>query len=638
MQDYILTPPVGYIEDFEIKPGIIVPRKVINSNVKNVGNVDSIITYGESLRQQLIAAGLPKECIFYNTHKRNNSKKRDLTPELLIFLHADEQECLPPAIDIVIPQSREHYCRLKFFNDHDSYSVLKNFYYIHRVLENVVLPDASEWSLADNCILDVKYTPHDHVNREIRLKTLNAAEIVSFYKAVCCSEAYSSELKNEESYISYSPRDDAFADWWEKAKSNLQGAYKFLTELSEIGKEEKIKLPTAEYKEDEATLENICARYNELYAKCEEEDDVKGNVGKSYRELLFGAMLSEGLGRRRKSEPDEEADFEEDDDLTQNEEVNEERAFIPHPHNRILFGAPGTGKSYVLKQQAEEHFKPENVERVTFHPEYSYFDFVGSYKPKMEGEGDAERIKYRFVPGPFIRILKEALAHTEQNYLLVIEEINRARVAAVFGDIFQLVDRNAAGASEYGISPSEELKAHLTKELKEHLQIVDIDKLQIPSNLYIWATMNSADQGVYPMDTAFKRRWNFEYQGIDEGQENVSGTHAKAWHSLRENINRLLQDAGVNEDKQMGPFFMSPNELKDTEAKFLASFKNKVIMYLFEDAAKHKREQVFRGKAQGKRYSEVCALCGNDKLDAAAILRDVFGMETAEPTSEPEQE
>ena len=313
-------------------------------------------------------------------------------------------------------------------------------------------------------------------------------------------------------------------------------------------------------------------------------------------------------------------------DLINNRKVE---ASIPHPRNRILFGAPGTGKSYELKRQAEKLFEPENVERVTFHPEYSYFDFVGSYKPKMEGEGDAERIKYRFVPGPFIRILKEALAHPEQKYLLVIEEINRARVAAVFGDVFQLLDRNDDGVSEYGISPSEELKAHLKME--------DTDKLQIPANLYIWATMNSADQGVYPMDTAFKRRWNFEYQGIDEGREKVSGTHAEAWHSLRENINRLLQDAGVNEDKQMGPFFMSPNELKGSEAEFLSAFKNKVIMYLFEDAAKHKREQVFRGKAHGKRYSEVCTLCGKDKLDASTILREVFGVETADPTSEPEQ-
>lgn len=317
---------------------------------------------------------------------------------------------------------------------------------------------------------------------------------------------------------------------------------------------------------------------------------------------------------------------------------NQKSLSIPYSRNRILFGAPGTGKSYVLKQQAEEFFKPENVERVTFHPEYSYFDFVGSYKPKMEGEGEAERIKYRFVPGPFIRILIEALAYPEQDYLLVIEEINRARVAAVFGDVFQLLDRNADGASEYGISPSEELKDHLTKALKEHSKIVDIDKLQIPANLYIWATMNSADQGVYPMDTAFKRRWNFEYQGIDEGREKVSGTHADAWHSLRENINTLLQEAGVNEDKQMGPFFMSPNELNCSAADFLAAFKNKVIMYLFEDAAKHKRDQVFRAKAQGKRYSEVCALCGKDTLNAAAILRDVFGVETANSTSEATQE
>lgn len=626
MQDYILTPPDGYIEDFEIEPGIIVPREVIDGRVKNVGHVDSIIRHGRLLRQELIDAGIPKECIYFKTHNRNNNGKRDLTPELFIFLHGDNQNCLPHVITIVIYKSGEIKPHLKFFNDSDSYAVFKAFHYIYESLNNIVLPDDSEWHFSDNCSLEVKYTNSGHVNREIRLRDKSVAEIVRFYQAICCSKAYPAGPQwDEEAYLSYSPRDDAFADWWAKAKFNPEAAYQFLTGLSKLGKKETIELPVADNKED-ATLENIRSRYNELYSTCEQADEAKDNVGESYRELLFGAMISKvGV-----SDAGEEID--------QNEEYEMQKTDIPYSRNRILFGAPGTGKSYVLKQQAEEFFKPENVERVTFHPEYSYFDFVGSYKPKMEGEGEAERIKYRFVPGPFIRILKEALAHPEQNYLLVIEEINRARVAAVFGDVFQLLDRNADGASEYGISPSEELKDHLKKALKEHSKIVDIDKLQIPANLYIWATMNSADQGVYPMDTAFKRRWNFEYQGIDEGREKVSGTHADAWHSLRENINMLLQEAGVNEDKQMGPFFMSPNELNCSAADFLAAFKNKVIMYLFEDAAKHKRDQVFRAKAQGKRYSEVCTLCGKDTLNAASILRDVFGVEIANSTSEATQE
>lgn len=276
-------------------------------------------------------------------------------------------------------------------------------------------------------------------------------------------------------------------------------------------------------------------------------------------------------------------------------------------HNRIIFGAPGTGKSYLLNADAAS-VAEVNRERVTFHPEYSYYDFVGSYKPVMR-DG---KICYAFVPGPFARMLKRALNNRSENYLLLIEEINRARVASVFGDIFQLLDRNDSGASMYDIAPSEELREYLFGD-----QASAEARVYIPSNLYIWATMNSADQGVYPMDTAFKRRWSFEYVGIDEGAAYVQGEWREDWKLLRARVNGLLRDAGINEDKLMGAFFLNSKELAEKEY-FIAAVKSKVLMYLFEDAAKHKRSAVF---ADSRSYSEL--------VQAFANAYHAGGMQTA---------
>ena len=272
--------------------------------------------------------------------------------------------------------------------------------------------------------------------------------------------------------------------------------------------------------------------------------------------------------------------------------------------NRIKFGAPGTGKSHQLNKDALAYFDEAHMERVTFHPEYTSFDFVGSYMPTVQNRGAIdERISYGFVPGPFARVLKQALKNPDTPYLLLIEEINRANAASVFADIFQLLDRAENGASTYFITPS--------PHLADYLGMAEHEPLRLPHNLYIWATMNSADQGVFPMDTAFKRRWSFEYCGIDDAQTELRsiGNYAHDWDRLRCYVNKLLQYAGVNEDKQMGPFFLSASELKDEES-FVDAIKSKVIMYLFEDAARHKRGAVFKNARA--RYSELCDFMGAD--------------------------
>lgn len=382
--------------------------------------------------------------------------------------------------------------------------------------------------------------------------------------------------------------------------------------------------------------------------------------------------------------------------------------------NRILFGAPGTGKSFTLNKEAKELLADGgHEERVTFHPDYSYANFVGAYKPVMVS-GDAgsisgvgkdvisvlldktktaqekydllyekfkddgltrlpillglytdevfktrkqdgtdavgdnsvernhgkalrpyvalptdvkakEEIAYEYVPGPFMRVLakalKSAMGGNLKPHLLIIEEINRANVAAVFGDVFQLLDRASTNASEYEIATTNEMRVYLAKELGVEKSAVET--IKIPDNMFLWATMNSADQGVFPMDTAFKRRWDFTYLGIDDSEKDLIGKtvilgtgntkHKVEWNKLRKAINNFLAKEKINEDKQLGSYFIARNIVVPEEGteinneRFIRIFKSKVIMYLFEDAAKQKRSKLFEGCfGNSSRYSEIC--------------------------------
>jgi len=464
--------------------------------------------------------------------------------------------------------------------------------------------------------------------------------------------------------------------------------------------------------------------------------------------------------------------------------------------NKILFGAPGTGKSFILNQNAEKAFDSNCVERVTFHPNYSFAQFVGTYKP-VQDEFDPEKIRYEYVPGPFMRTfansyfneksynarIKEIVRNASdaqnnkvnyfvapcnlsdwnffkkvkhigqhewwrnppkdikegdivfvfvgdkgigltkdthesgvygvatvtssgskefegrswinlrfdeisfetplidserfksinpgnniqnfqsktdgaeliveakeklgkfspRNHLLLIEEINRANVAAVFGDVFQLLDRKD-GVSEYPIAASEDVKRYLRDN-----GISDCEELKIPGNMYIWATMNSADQGVFPMDTAFKRRWEFEYIGIDKNETwdytiSLPNNETINWNVLRKAINSSLKKiSSVNEDKLLGPYFLSKSVLEDATKlnnaadnsdddkkkvdAFLKTFKSKVLMYLFEDVCKMRPKDVFKDVSvddgqERMHYSDICA-----SFDKTGIK--IFGFEKA---------
>lgn len=284
---------------------------------------------------------------------------------------------------------------------------------------------------------------------------------------------------------------------------------------------------------------------------------------------------------------------------------------ILEPRNFIFFGAPGTGKSHELNEIAEDSFPEANVTRVTFYPDYTYSQFVGCFKPMTRDTEDGKtEITYQYVPGPFLNTYIDATTHPEQDYLLIVEEINRANPAAVFGDAFQLLDRRPDGYSEYPVATPIEMQKILEGKG------ITSDKLVLPFNMYIWATMNSADQGVFPMDTAFKRRWDFRYMGIDEGEdadidgiplneiEVPCGKRLVKWNNLRRAINDFMSsdELKINEDKLLGPFFVNPRAL--TPERFSDVFKDKVLLYLFEDAGKTKQTKMFRKEL--KTYSQIC--------------------------------
>lgn len=317
--------------------------------------------------------------------------------------------------------------------------------------------------------------------------------------------------------------------------------------------------------------------------------------------------------------------------------TNIDNTKIDKPHQRIFFGAPGTGKSYELNREAKKYFG-ENYSRVTFHPNYMYGNFVGVFKPfpkilknangeiKKDEDGNIqESITYEYVTGVLMNQLINAFKNPSINYLLLIEEINRANVSAVFGDIFQLLDRNEIGESEYVINTSKELQEALKKEFNgekvdENIKMKigdDFRKIFLPRNFYIWATMNSADQGVMPMDTAFRRRWEFKYLGINDAANRnnedfekyrfkINSTETVNWDKFRRELNKKLSALNIPEDKLIGPYFVSKSILEDGDLnKLTETIKNKVLMYLYEDAAKAFRSSLF-AENKYSTYSTVC--------------------------------
>ena len=294
-------------------------------------------------------------------------------------------------------------------------------------------------------------------------------------------------------------------------------------------------------------------------------------------------------------------------------------------YQQIFYGAPGTGKSFTIKELT----KGEEVIRTTFHPDSDYSTFVGAYKPttkevpvisnfggkaikvKDEDGNDIkeERIVYEFVNQAFLQAYVGAWQKLADNTIepkkqyLVIEEINRGNCAQIFGDLFQLLDRNPQGFSEYPIKADADMKKQLKKQLaglsienaavinamykNEDVvsKVLDGDILLLPCNLFIWATMNTSDQSLFPIDSAFKRRWDWKYVPIANAGKGwriqINGKQYDWWDFLKK-INALIGEKTHSEDKKLGYFFCkTQNGIIDAE-----TFVGKVIFYLWNDVFK----------------------------------------------------
>jgi hypothetical protein len=271
---------------------------------------------------------------------------------------------------------------------------------------------------------------------------------------------------------------------------------------------------------------------------------------------------------------------------------NYDSTIVASPKNLIVYGAPGTGKSHYLNNL----LKDANTIRTVFHSETQNSDFVGSLKPVTKIVDGVAKVTYEFVAGPFVKAFVTAVKQPNKQIHLIIEEINRANAAAVFGEIFQLLDRDATGRSEYEIQADE----LLLKYLRDNLDPAFNGLIYIPENLTINATMNSSDQGVYPLDSAFKRRWSFKYMPIDfqdspKGAVDLDGRRI-TWDILAKSINEILstQYAHLEEDRFIGPWFLNKNEV---HSQFSKSIESKLFTYLWNDVLRHQqRDKIFNAQ------------------------------------------
>ena len=325
-----------------------------------------------------------------------------------------------------------------------------------------------------------------------------------------------------------------------------------------------------------------------------------------------------------------------------NNEKNETLKPIAESLQQIYYGAPGTGKSFTIDDKTDDG----NSVRTTFHPDSDYASFVGAYKPTMEdvpisatyqtkegsyGEyltktekhpGTERKIVYKYVPQAFLKAYVAAWSNLDAPYFLIIEEINRGNCAQIFGDLFQLLDRSNAGSSSYAIHADEDITQFLSGDDKGFASLSDDQKdtirafvlhkdngktqavgqdilngklLLLPPNLYIWATMNTSDQSLFPIDSAFKRRWNWKYMPIEyhpidkKTQQPIDwkfqiGDNIYSWGQFLSKINPEIYTLTESSDKQMGYFFAKADNTTGIISEEV--FLNKVLFYLWTDVFK----------------------------------------------------
>lgn len=309
---------------------------------------------------------------------------------------------------------------------------------------------------------------------------------------------------------------------------------------------------------------------------------------------------------------------------------------------KIYFGAPGTGKSHHVQENDLNGVSKDKIFRVTIHPEYTYSDFIGQLLPEASSSGGS--VEFKFKPGPFTRALIEAYNDSSQNVYLILEEISRGNVAAIFGDIFQLLDRDIYFKSKFPIR---------NKDIADLIIQLITDEISLPSNFNIIGTVNVNDQNVFPMDTAFKRRFEWEfiasrpaedssgsrlsklnnakfYLSIDNVETNNLETN---WQSFYTSLNAFITDKdsgmGKSEDKQVGQFFVDfgeelvedshssdPTIAQEATKKINHIMRNKLLLYLWQDvennASFNTSKNLFHKNI--KSFDDLYTNYGNDKV------------------------
>ncbi len=303
--------------------------------------------------------------------------------------------------------------------------------------------------------------------------------------------------------------------------------------------------------------------------------------------------------------------------------------------NVLLYGVPGSGKSHTIKHEYCKN--AYDIERVVFHPDYTYGDFVGQILPITDDDG---KIRYKFTAGPFTRILRKAYLNPCNKYCLIIEEINRGNAPAIFGDVFQLLDRDEKGNSTYDITNAD--VADIVYGAESGM------KLSIPSNLFIFATMNTSDQNVFTLDTAFQRRWDMRMVENNVAESKIAKFNILdtdvTWETFNKRVNELILAKNVgmvsSEDKRLGAYFVTESDLhfyttedgldqKEADDKN-HNFPEKVLKYLWDDAFKFVRDEVFKEEFDSleKLIKAFETKNGNSRFDI--FLDDIFNLSKTE--------
>lgn len=258
--------------------------------------------------------------------------------------------------------------------------------------------------------------------------------------------------------------------------------------------------------------------------------------------------------------------------------------------NILYYGVPGSGKSYKIDKEIKSEGAESRTERVVFHPDYAYADLVGQISPKLkENEKGEKKLTYEFIPGPFTKILKRAYFDYKNKYYFVIEELNRGNAPAIFGDIFQLLDRNSDGTGKYAIT---------NFDLGREVYSDELHEVRLPSNLSIYATMNTSDQNVFTLDTAFQRRWSMKHvkndiKSVSYADTQIGGseiTWGEFASAINDEILKYDEEMLSAEDKQLGAYFIRENELGSDE------FPEKALKYLWNDVFKMDHDRIFNSK------------------------------------------